>query len=288
MTSTAAGGPAEIIRAMKIGRIGALLVLVGALVLTACSGGGGGGLPAAPGTYTLKEKSITFDGEKYSFFWADQAGQLHRASTDDVKLMLGDTNKLEVTGEKEAILHLKQDEPVTVEGRDEQGDFGSFWYPFLIGSMLSRGPIFGGGGALPGDYSRPIYRYPPTDTFSRGDTIQGNATNTTNRPPDYSRMAPVGGAVSGQAGGGGGGNAATNRAATAPSSGGQAGGTGTGSAALNKSGSFKAGSQSFDAKSGGKVGAGSSIGSGKTSPSIGAGKPSTGAKLPRISVGRRR
>jgi hypothetical protein len=272
---------------MKIGRIGALLVLVGALVLTACSGGGGGGLPAAPGTYTLKEKSISFDGEKYAFFWADQAGQLHRAQTDDVKLVLGDANKLEVTGEKEAVLYLKQDEPVTVEGRDEQGDFGSFWYPFLIGSMLSRGPIFGGG-APPPDYNRPIYRYPPTDTFNRGDTIQGNATNTTNRPPDYSRMAPAAGSVSGQSGGAGGGNAATNRAATAPSSGGQAGGTGTGSAALSKSGSFKSGAHSYEAKTGSKVGAGSAIGSGKTSPAIGGGKPATGAKLPRVSVGRRR
>jgi hypothetical protein len=273
---------------MKIGRIGALLVLVGSLILTACSGGGGG-LPPAPGSYTLKEKSISFDGEKYSFFWADQSGQLHRAQTDDIKLQLGDVNKLEVTDGKEAILHLKQDEPVTVEGRDEQGDFGSFWYPFLIGSMLSRGPIFGGG-APPADYGRPVYRYPPTDTFSRGDTIQGNAANTTKGTPDYSRMAPAAGSVSGQSGGAGGGNAATNRAATAPSAGGQTGGTGTGSAALAKSGSFKAGAQSFEAKTGSKVGAGSAIGSGKTSPSIGSGKPSTGAKssMPRISVGRRR
>jgi hypothetical protein len=153
--------------------------------------------------------------------------------------------------------------------------------------MLSRGPMFGGG-AIPADYGRPVHRYPPTDTFSRGDTIQGNATNTTNRPPDYSRMAPAAGSVSGQSGGAGGGNAATNRAATAPSSGGQAGGTGTGSATLAKTGSFKAGQHSYAAKSGSRVGAGSAIGSGKTSPSIGSGKPATGAKMPRISVGRRR
>jgi hypothetical protein len=270
---------------MKIGRIASVLLLVGVLLLTACSGGGGG-LPPAPGTYPLKEKSTSFDGERYAFYWTDQAGNLHRAQTDDVKLRVDDKNALEITDTKEAILHLKQDEPITVEARDQQGDFGGFWYPFLIGSMLSRGPVVFNQPA-PQEYQRPVYRYPPTNTFDRGDTIAGNATNTTNRPPDYSRLAPVGGAVSGQTGGAGGGNAATNRAQTAPSSGGQAGGTGTGSAALNKSGSFKAGAQGYDATIP-KVGAGSSIGSGKTSPSIGSGKSSTGAKLPKISTGRRR
>ncbi|HEY3082112.1 MAG TPA: hypothetical protein VGM69_19670 [Chloroflexota bacterium] len=269
---------------MKFGRLASVLLLLSVLLLAACSGGGG--LPAAPGKYPLKEKSISFDGERYAFYWADQAGNLHRAQTDDVKLRVDDQNLLEVTDAKEAILHLKQDEPITVEARDRQGDFGGFWYPFLIGSMLSRGPVVINQPA-PREYQQPVYRYPPTNTFDRGDTIAGNATNTTNRPPDYSRMAPVGGAVSGQTAGAGGGNAATNKAQTAPSAGGQAGGTGTGSAALEKSGSFKSGSQGYDATIP-KVGAGSSVGSNKTGPSIGSGKPSTGAKLPKISTGRRR
>src|SRR5262245_10419865 len=159
---------------MKIGRIASVLLLLGVLLLSACSGRGSG-LPAAPGTYPLKEKSTSFDGERYGFYWTDQAGNLNRAQTDDVKLRVDDKNALEITDTKEAILHLKQDEPITVESRDQQGDFGSFWYPFLIGSMLSRGPVVVNQPA-PQDYQRPIYRYPPTNTFDRGDTISGNAT----------------------------------------------------------------------------------------------------------------
>src|SRR5205085_2448062 len=107
-----------------------LLVLVFLLpaVLTAC--GDNGGLPTQPGRYTLKEKSVSFDGDRYAFYWADGAGNLHRAATRDVKLRLDDQSALEIAANKEAILHLKQDEPVTVEGRDHQGDFGNFWYPF--------------------------------------------------------------------------------------------------------------------------------------------------------------
>jgi hypothetical protein len=256
------------------------------IVLGNCAGSANGGLPTAPGRYPLKERSVTFDGERYSFLWADAAGNVQRATTRDVKLRLDEQNLLEITDAKEAVLHLKQDEPVQVEARDQRGDFGSFWYPFLIGSMLSRGPVVINQPA-PREYQQPVYRYPPTNTFDRGDTIAGNATSTTNRPPDYSRLAPVGGAVSGQTGGAGGGNAATNKAETAPSAGGQAGGAGAGSAALNKSGSFKSGSQGYDATVP-KVGAGSSIGSSKTGPSVGSGRPSTGAKIPKISTGRKR
>jgi len=269
---------------MKIGRIASLLLLLSVLILSAC--GGGGGLPAAPGKYPLKEKSTSFDGERYSFYWADQAGNLNRAQTDDVKLRVDDQNLLEITDTKEAILHLKQDEPITVEARDRQGDFGGFWYPFLIGSMLSRGPVVINQPA-PREYQQPVYRYPPTNTFDRGDTISGNATSTTKGPPDYSRMAPVGGAVSGQTGGAGGGNAATNRSQTASSSAGQAGGTGAGSAAIAKSGSFRSGSQGYDATIP-RIGGGTSSGSVKTGPSTGSGKTSTGANLPKISTGRRR
>ena len=121
-------------------RLAFAFLLISTLLLAAC--GGGGGLPTQPGAYQLKANSVTFDGDRYSFYWADATGALHRVSTNDVKLKLDDKNQLEITPDKQAVLHLKQEEPVTVEGRDRQGDFGSFWYPFLIGSMLSRG---GGG-----------------------------------------------------------------------------------------------------------------------------------------------
>ena len=284
-----------------------LFVLLFAM-LAACQGGGGSGLPEAAGRYPLKEKSISFDGERYSFYWADAAGQLHRVSTSDVKLQLGDENVLEITPSKEAVLHLKQEEPVTVEGRDQEGDFGSFWYPFLIGSMLSRGggPVIVNNQPLPPEYRQPQHRFPPTDTFGRGDTIGGSVT-TNGRPPDYSRMQPVGGSVAGQTGGTGGGNAVLGRSQQPAVAGGQAGGTGAGSAVLERSGSFRSGSQGYDAKvdsgqiktinpstGGSRVGAGSGALGGKPSISTGRSsapstsvRPSTGS-TPKISTGRRR
>ncbi|TAK20609.1 MAG: hypothetical protein EPO26_16390 [Chloroflexota bacterium] len=265
------------------------IALVSSLLLVGC-GSDRGGLPAAPGSYTIKEKSVSFDGEKYQFFWADAAGNLQRAHTDDVKLKLDEKNSLEITDKKEAILHLKQEEPVTVEGRDEKGDFGSFWYPFMIGSMLSRGPVVINN-QPPREYRDPVYRYPPTDSFGRGDTIAGNATNTKAKPPDYRGLAPIGGAVSGQNAGAGGGNAATNKANASQATSGQSAGTGSGSAVLNKSGSFKAGEQSFSSKSTkGSTGLPSINTTSKapSAPSVKVSKPSTGASLPKISIGRRR
>lgn len=280
-----------------------LLFLFAAPLWSVACGSANDGLPTQPGHYTLKEKSVSFDGDRYSFFWADGAGNLHRASTRDVKLSLGDANDLEIDANKNAILHLKQDEPVTVEGRDRQGDFGNFWYPFLIGSMLSRG---GGGGTvivnngtpLPPEYRQPTYRYPPTDSFDRGDTLVGNATNNRAAPPDYSRLPQVGGTVSGQSSGTGGGNAATNKADAGVASSGQTGGTGSGSAVLSKTGSFKSGSSGYSSKvdsgairpingSGGpSVGGGSGAGStgmGGTKPSISTGRGSSSSSAPSIS-----
>jgi hypothetical protein len=270
-----------------------IVALVTPLLLAACGGGSSGGLPSQPGQYGVKEKSVSFNGEKYSFFWLDGAGNLHRAQTRDVKLKLGDKNQLEIAANREAILHLKQDEPVTVEGRDRQGDFGNFWYPFLIGSMLSRG---GSGPVIinnpPADYRDPVYRYPPTDRFDRGDTISGNVASTKPGTPDYSRLPQTSGTVAGQSGGTGGGNAATNKADASAAASGQSGGTGGGSAALNKSGSFKTGSQGFDSK----VDAGSvssvtgrtgSLGAGDSKPSVSTGKAPS-IKAPKISTGRRR
>lgn len=272
-----------------------LMLLVAPFVLAACGGSTTNGLPTQPGRYTLKEKSVTFDGEKYSFFWADGAGNLHRASSRDVKLQLDEDQHLEITPSNEAVLHLKQDEPVTVEGRDSQGDFGNFWYPFLIGSMLSRGGPVIVNNPAPREYRDPVYRYPPTDRFDRGDTIAGNVS--TGRPgvPDYSKLPQTGGTVAGQQGGTGGGNAATNKSDGAVAASGQTGGAGSGSAALNKSGSFKSGSQGYGPKvdsgqikpisgrTGPLVGAGASSGGGTVKPpSIS--RPST----PKIRVGRRR
>jgi hypothetical protein len=275
-------------------RIGLILLLLSTLILAAC--GGGSGLPTQPGRYTLKDKSISFDGDRYSFMWADATGALHPVKTDDVKLQLDEKNELEITADKHAVLHLKQDEPVTVEGRDRQGDFGNFWYPFLIGSMLSRGsgPVIVNN--PPPEYRQPVYRYPPTDRFDRGDTIGGSVTSSAPRPPDYNRMQPVGGAVSGQNGGAGGGNAAINKSETAATSSGQSGGSGSGSAALNKTGSFRSGNQGYDAKvgagsvrsTGGSSGPSITTGRGSSSgPSISTGSRSSGS-TPKISTGRRR
>jgi len=213
-------------------RWGLILLLLAAFTLMACSGSSG--LPAAPGTYQIKANSITYDGDAYSFLWADAAGTLTRARTDDIKLQLAEANVLEITANKEAILRLTQKEPVTVEGRDDQGSFSSFWFPFLAGQMLSRGPVVVNQAPTSPELRQPVYRYPPTDRFDRGDTIQGSTSSTSRG------RAPVSDAVSGQSGGAGGGNAATNRAASSGASvSGQSGGTGSGSAALNKSGSFR-------------------------------------------------
>lgn len=295
-----------------------LLALVAPLLLAAC--GDTSGLPSQPGRYTLKEKSVSFDGEKYAFFWADGAGNLHQARSRDVKLRLDEDRYLEITADRAAVLHLTQEEPVTVEGRDRQGDFGNFWYPFLIGSMLSRqgsGPVIINNPPPP-EYRDPVYRYPPTDRFDRGDTISGNVAASRPSTPDYSRLPQVGGTVAGQSAGTGGGNAATNKAEANTAASAQAGGTGSGSAVLNKSGSFKAGGQGYDSKvdagevkpvtgrSGPLVGAGASRPSGSGSASSGSGtgsKPSistgssarapsigrsSGGSVPKISTGRRR
>lgn len=285
-------------------RIALVALLLSTTVIAAC--GSGNGLPPQPGRYTVKEKSIGFDGEKYAFFWADATGALHRVESNNVKLQLDEKTELEITPEKHAVLHLKQDEPVTVEGRDHQGDFGSFWYPFMVGSMLSRGggPVIINNQPAPSEYRDATYRHPPTDRFDRGDTIGGSVANGSARPPDYSRLPPVSGTVAGQTGGTGGGNAATNKADQSSTASGQSGGAGGGSAAIAKAGSFRRGDQGFDAKidSGqtkSLTSPGSRVGTGAVGqqPSISTSRPNapkitTGrgpsSSLPKISTGRRR
>jgi hypothetical protein len=260
------------------------------IILGSCDLSSAEGLPEEPGRYALKEKSVTYDGERYSFLWSDAGGALQRATTDDVKLQLAEENALEITAERDAILHLRQDEPVTVEARDQQGDFGSFWYPFIVGQMVGSGPAVGAP-APPPEYRQPTYRFPPTDRIDRGDTITGSSSSSTSRPPDYGGLAPVGGAVSGQAGGAGGGSAAINRSQSSSTVSGQAGGAGGGSAALNKSGSFRSGDQGYTSKV--ESGQLNPI-SGRTEPRVGAGSgartssgsSSVGGSKPSISTGR--
>src|SRR5215472_1098202 len=142
------------------------------LVATACSSSGGA--PSSPGQYAVQQNSVRFDGERYQLYWADQAGSLHRMDTRNLRLVQdpGDKTYLEVPQSGDPILHLRPDEPITVDGQDRQGAFSSPWFPFLLGATL--GNVFGGGrgsgqtiiinNPAPGesrsyDPSAPAYRY---------------------------------------------------------------------------------------------------------------------------------
>ncbi len=213
------------------------------LALVACNRG----LPVQPGQYTVHPGSIAWDGEKYSFLWSDAQGNLHRASGDDIKLAQGERTYLEIREKPgflglgrstEAILHLRDDQPVTLYGRDRDGNFTSFWFPFLLGHVTA-------GGGPP-----PTYHYPPRSSFDRGERLEGSITSDRPQPPDYRRLAPAPGTVSGQAGGTGGGTAATAK------------------------GGFRAGKDSFEAqqrapappKSLGAGGSGGATGGSKVTP----------------------
>ncbi|MER3405813.1 MAG: hypothetical protein C4289_12205 [Chloroflexota bacterium] len=215
------------------------------LALVACNRG----LPAQPGQYAVHASSIAWDGEKYFFLWSDAQGNLHRASGDDIKLAQDERTYLEIREKPsflglgrstEAILHLRNDQPVLLYGRDRDGDFTSFWFPFLLGHLTA-----GGGGPPP-----PRYHYPPRSSLDRGERLEGSLTSDRPQPPDYRRLAPAPGTVSGQAGGTGGGTAATAK------------------------GGFRAGKDSFDAqqralaqgRSLGVGGSGSATGGSKVTP----------------------
>jgi hypothetical protein len=276
-------------RAARLGGGCFTLLAIGAvvvgLIVVLGSCGGSVGLPGAAGRYPLKERSVTYDGDRYSFLWADPSGNLQRATTGDVRLQLDEQNLLEVDDAGDAILHLRQDEPITVEGRDGQGDFGSFWYPFLAGQVLGGGPVVVNP-SPPREYREPVYRRPPSDSFDRGDTLTGSRASTRPNASDDD-LEPIGGAVSGQSRGTGGGQAATNRAESATAVSGQRGGTGSGSAVINKSGGLKRGDRSYAAR----VDAGELKPiSGRTEPRVGAGSgaPSVDAATskPRIGTGK--
>ena len=291
----------------------ALHLLIAALfalsfVASACSSTGGG-VPATPGEYSVQKDSVRFDGDRYQLYWADNNGSLHQLDTRKLRLVRDpDRTYLEVPqGGGDPVLHLREDEPVTVEGQDRQGAFSSPWFPFLLGATL--GNAFGGrGGAgtviinnpVPGDRSydpnTATYRYPPTGTFGRDDVLHGSVDSSKPQTPDYSKIQPSPYATTGTASGTGGGAAASNKSigASGPSTtaaSGQSGGTGGGVAASSKGG-FASGSQSYATRpttNGGSdgVGAGSRGllgGSSSTKPSSGGGavtttKPSGGSGI---------
>ncbi|MCL4534575.1 MAG: hypothetical protein M1370_05375 [Bacteroidetes bacterium] len=242
-----------------------------ALLLVAC---GDSGLPKQPGEYAIQPKSITYDGQDYSFYWIDKDKSIHRASKEDLKMM-GDTRTyLEMQG-KEPILHLSSDDPIAVQAEDRHGSYSSPWFPFMAGAMVGRmtGPSNQPyAGSPPTDPHTPTYHYPPADTFGRDDTLQGSITNNKPSAPDYGKVSPAPNAVSGKSEGTGAGTAASGKSGTTA---GQSGGTGSGAAASEKGG-FKSGGSSYSSKGGTtgspKVGGGS----GKSSSSSGKSSGSSG------------
>jgi len=240
-------------------------------------------LPREPGDYALQGNEIRFDGQNYVFRWIGHDGVIHAAKDDDVKMVQDERTFLRVDGSG-STLHLAADQSIGVDARDSRGNFGTAWYPFFFGSPFG-GPVIVVPTGNGGDTRSPTYRYPPTDTFDRGDSLGGSVPNSRPTPPDYTRVPNARDTVGGQSGGTGGGAAATGKV-TSPT-GGQTGGAGSGSAASGKGG-FQSGPSAYSesrgssAVGGGGSGAGSSgalkgpsAGSGaKSSPAM----PSSGSK----------
>jgi hypothetical protein len=246
------------------------LILLLALLGSAC-GDRNSGFPKDAGEYSIQPNSISYDGKKYALIWQDPSGGLHPAEGEDVQMQRAERTFLQ-TGSGSPVIHLKEDEAVTVKGRDRDGDFTSSWFPFFLGYGLGNLTSGGINQRYPGDtFGRgPSYQYPPTDSFGRGDQLNGTVERSKPEPPDYSKVQPAPYAVSGQSSGTGAGTAATNKSA-APNSG-QSGGSGSGSAATNKG--------TFSSKGGTGVGAGAGVSSGSR-PSSGIG----GSSPPRAPVG---
>lgn len=220
-----------------------LLVALVVLLLLSCAAPANQGLPSAPGQYEVQSRSVSFDGQQYRFYWRAADGSLHPARARDMQLVQDERTWLEV-GSGGAVLHLAPDEPIAVQHRDGAH---AVWLPFVV-------PIPVGGPTASGPPpTTPSYRYPPTDRFGHGDTLYGSEATTRPAPPDYSKVRPAPGAVSGHNAGTGDGTAATNRAGGAIS--GQAGGTGGGTAISDKA---RAGSSTLSGQAGG-TGSGSAI-----------------------------
>jgi hypothetical protein len=277
--------------------LAALFVL--SLVTTACGPGGNGG-PTTAGQYSVQKDSVHFDGDRYQLYWADNNGSLHHMDTRSLRLVRDpDRTFLEVPQGGDPILHMREDEPITVRGQDHEGAFSSPWFPFLLGAAVGNafGGGFGGRGGgqtviinnpAPGQSSygagTPAYRYPPTGSFGRDESLHGSLDTSKPTPPDYSKVQPAPYATSAQAAGTGGGAAATNKSPGGASgvtsaASGQAAGTGSGTAASSKGG-FANGSQSFANRD---PGGSASIGAGSNGALNGGGstggtsnKPSTG------------
>src|SRR5258708_6922143 len=208
--------------------LAALFVL--ALPPTACVAGGNGG-PSTTGQYSVQKGAVHFDGERYQLYWADNNGSLHQLNTQKLRMVRDpDRTFLEVPqGGGDPVLHMREDEPITVQGQDHQGAFSSPWFPFLVGAAVGNalGGGFGGFGGrgggqtviinnpVPGQPSygagTPAYRYPPTGSFGRDESLHGSLDTSKPTPPDYSKIQPAPYATSAQASGTGGGAAASNK-----------------------------------------------------------------------------
>ena len=272
-----------------------IIAMLFALSVITAACGAGTGAPSTPGQYSVQRDTVQFDGDRYQLYWADAGGTLHRMETRNLRLVQDPSNTfLEVPqGGGDPVLHLRQDEPITVRGQDRQGDFGSPWFPFLLGATLGGG--FGGGrggqtivinNPAPGetrtyDPSTPTYRYPPTGSFSRDDELHGSLDTSKPQTPDYGKVQPAPYATTGKASGTGGGAAASNKSVgDTNATSGQSGGTGSGAAASSKGG-LANGNQSYSntnpgasvggAGSRGVLGGGSSSGSSSSKPSTGIG-----------------
>jgi hypothetical protein len=301
---------------MNVKKLSGLFAALFVLSLFASACGAGTGAPTTPGQYPVQKDSVHFDGDRYQLYWADSAqnGSLHRLDTRNLRLVRDPNSTfLEVPqGGGDPILHLREDEPITVNGQDHQGAFSSPWFPFLLGATL--GNVLGGGGfgggrggqtviinnPAPGetrtyDAGTPTYRYPPTGSFGRDESLHGSLDTSKPQTPDYSKVQPAPYATAGKSAGTGGGVAASNKSggALSGSSGaanatsGQSGGTGTGAAASSKGG-FANGSQSYaNSSAGGSTGGAGSrgvLGGGSSSSSGGSSSGGSSSK-PGTSVG---
>jgi hypothetical protein len=276
------------LRTMRAAALMLVAVLLASLA-AACGGNGNRGFPKEAGQYDIVKGSLIYDGQRYELAWLDKAGASHQAEGREIRMQKAERTFLEI-GQGSPVVNLKEDEAVTVRGRDKDGLFDTPWFPFFLGYALG-GAMGNPTSYYPGDRQTggPGYHYPPSGTFDRGDQLNGSIQRDKSEPPDYKKVQPAPHAVSGQSAGTGGGNAATNKS-TAPT-GGQSGGTGTGSAASGKSGGFANGGSTSGGGTG--VGGGASYGSG-SKPSTGSGsnasKPSAPVSPPKLPAptGRRR
>ena len=207
-----------------------VILATAAVVALALSGCGRSDFPSQPGDYNLLNNEVRFDGQNYAFRWLAADSSAHQARADKIPLVQDDRTFLRVGGDG-PVLHLAEGQSVQVEARDRQGSFATPWYPFFWGPIGGRSTI-----ALPpdtgGNTRSPSYRYPPTDSFGRNETLGGSLPSPASSPPDYARVPNARDTVAGQAGGTGGGTAATNRASGPVS--GQSGGGGSGAAASDR------------------------------------------------------